>query len=337
MIFTIDPDSPVPKYKQIINLVTQAVKSGMLRQDEQLPSINEMSESNYLARDTVEKAYNELKERGIIKSVRGKGYFAQSPSAHKFKVLLIMNKMSSYKKIIYYAFLKALGDTAVVDLYIHHYNALIFKEILEENLSKYNYFVIMPHFYEGLNKINVKELLEKIPSHKLVLLDRDLPELQGSYLAIYQDFEKDIFRALESGIDLLEKYVELVLIFPLDGQYPAEIVHGFRSFCISYKKDFRIIDNALHENVKEGVAYIVVEETDLAELIKKIRTSDLALGKQVGLISFNDTTLKEVLAEGITVVTTDFETMGRTAAALLLDGKQIKVKNPFKMIRRNSL
>jgi DNA-binding transcriptional regulator YhcF (GntR family) len=61
MIFTIDPDSPVPKYKQIINLVTQAVKSGMLRQDEQLPSINEMSESNYLARDTVEKAYNELK------------------------------------------------------------------------------------------------------------------------------------------------------------------------------------------------------------------------------------------------------------------------------------
>lgn len=337
MNFNIDPDSPIPKYKQIINLVTEAVKSGMLKQDEQLPSINEMSESNYLARDTVEKAYNELKERGIIKSVRGKGYFAQSPTAHKIKVLLIMNKMSSYKKIIYYAFLKALGDAAVVDLYIHHYNAVIFKEILEENLAKYNYIVIMPHFYEGINKVNVKELLEKIPSHKLVLLDRDLPELEGSYLAIYQDFEKDIFRALESGVDLLEKYRELVLVFPDEGQYPHEIARGFRSWCISYKKGYRIIDNAMNENVSEGTAYIVVEETDLAELIKKVRNSNYTLGKQVGIISFNDTTLKEVLAEGITVITTDFETMGRTAAALLLDGKQIKVKNPFTMIRRNSL
>lgn len=337
MIITIDPESPVPKYKQIINTVTQAVKTGILKQDEQLPSINEMSESNYLARDTVEKAYNELKERGIIKSVRGKGYFAQSAASNKIKVMLIMNKMSSYKKIIYYAFLKALGDAAVVDLFIHHYNALIFKETLEENLAKYNYIVIMPHFYEGINKVNIRELLEKIPSHKLVLLDRDYPELPGSYLAIYQDFEKDIFRALESGEDLLEKYRELVLVFPVDGQYPPEIIRGFKSWCISYKKDFRIIDSAMNENICEGTAYIMVEETDLAELIKKVRNSNLVLGKQVGLLSFNDTTLKEVLADGITVITTDFETMGRTAAALLLDGKQIKVKNPFTMIRRNSL
>lgn len=98
MIITIDPESPVPKYKQIINTVSQAVKNGILKQDEQLPSINEMSESNYLARDTVEKAYNELKERGVIKSVRGKGYFAQSSASNKIKVMLIMNKMSSYKK-----------------------------------------------------------------------------------------------------------------------------------------------------------------------------------------------------------------------------------------------
>ncbi|GAA4443526.1 hypothetical protein GCM10023091_32280 [Ravibacter arvi] len=337
MIITIDPDSPVPKYKQIISLVAQAVKTGVLKQDEQLPSINEMSESNYLARDTVEKAYNELKERGFIKSVRGKGYFAQSGTSNKIKVLLILNKMSPYKKIIYYAFIKALGDAAVVDLYIHHYNAVLFKEILEENLARYNYVVIMPHFYEGTNKVNVSELLARIPSHKLVLLDRDYPDLPGPYLAIYQDFEKDIFRALESGDDLLQKYRELVLVFPVDEQYPPEIIRGFKSWCISYKKDFRIIDNAVSENITEGTAYIMVEETDLAELIKKVRNSNLKLGKQIGLLSFNDTTLKEVLADGITVITTDFETMGRTAAALLLDGKQIKVKNPFTMIRRNSL
>jgi DNA-binding LacI/PurR family transcriptional regulator len=57
----------------------------------------------------------------------------------------------------------------------------------------------------------------------------------------------------------------------------------------------------------------------------------------MGILSFNETTLKEVLADGITVMSTDFETMGRTAAALLLDGKKLKVKNPFTVIRRNSL
>ncbi len=337
MIITIDPESPVPKYKQIINIVIQSVRSGALKRDDQLPSINEMSESNYLARDTVEKAYNELKERGVIKSVRGKGYFVESESSGKIRVLLVMNKMSSYKKIIYYSFLRALGDAAVVDLYIHHYNALLFKDILDESRGKYTYYVIMPHFYESINKVNVKELLMEIPDSKLVLLDRDLPDLPGEYLAIYQDFEKDIFRALESGADLLEKYRELVLVFPGDGQYPVEIVRGFRAWCISYKMEFRIIDNAQDETVSNGVAYLVVEETDLTELIKKVRNSGLKLGSQVGIASFNETTLKEVLAEGITVVTTDFETMGRTAAALLLDGKRIKVKNPFTMIRRNSL
>ena len=337
MNITIDPDSPVPKYKQIISIVTQAVKSGALKRDDQLPSINEMSESNYLARDTVEKAYNELKERGVIKSVRGKGYFVQSASSSKIRVLLLINKMSSYKKIVYYSFLKALGDSAVVDVYIHHHNALLFKEIMEESRGKYTYYVIMPHFYEETDKIDVKQILQEIPENKLVLLDRDYPDLPGEYLAIYQDFEKDIFRVLEGAEDLLEKYDELVLVFNVDGNYPLEILRGFRSYCISYKKEFRIINSTQEEVVSKGVAYIVLEDTYLADLIKGVRMSKLQLGEDVGVISYNETTLKEVLAEGITVITTDFETMGNTAAALLLDGKRIKVKNPFTMIRRKSL
>ncbi|HEV7347696.1 GntR family transcriptional regulator [Telluribacter sp.] len=333
----IDPDSPVPKYRQIVASVEQAIKKGELQRDQQLPSINEMAEEHYLARDTVEKAYNELKERGIIMSVRGKGYFVQAPVSNKLRVLLVMNKLSAYKKIIYYAFLKTLGNNVTVDVVIHHYNALLFKEIWEAHRGKYSFYVVMPHFYEGTDKVDVRQLLEEVPKNELVLLDRDLPDLTGEYLAIYQDFEKDIFRALESADDLLAKYHELVLVFPSDGQYPAEIVRGFRNYCINFQKEFRILENAYEENISSGTAYVVVEETDLAELLKKVRQSGLELGQQVGIASFNDTTLKEVLADGITVLTTDFETMGRTAAALLLDGKRIKVKNPFMLIRRKSL
>ncbi|WP_246439611.1 GntR family transcriptional regulator [Rhabdobacter roseus] len=336
-MIVIDPDSPVPKYKQIVASVIQAIERGQLQRDDQLPSINEMAEEHYLARDTIEKAYNQLKERGVILSVRGKGYFVQATSSHKLRVLMVMNKLSAYKKIIYYAFLKALGDNATVDLYIHHYNASLFKEIWDEHRGRYNYYVVMPHFFEGTNKVDVRQLLEEIPKEELVLLDRDYPGLSGEYLAIYQDFEKDIFRTLEGADDLLQKYQELVLVFPSDGQYPEEIVRGFRYYCVNYKKEYRIRENATDESVRRNTAYLVVEEADLAELIKKVRLSGLTLGQDVGIVSFNDTTLKEVLADGITVVTTDFETMGRTAAALLLDGKRIKVKNPFTMIRRKSL
>jgi DNA-binding transcriptional regulator YhcF (GntR family) len=324
-----------PKFKQIAQSIVEDIEKGILKKDDQLPSISELSEENYLARDTVEKAYKELKERGYITSVPGKGFYVAGDDAGKLKILLVFNKLSSYKKIIYYAFLNTLGDKAKIDLHIHHYSALLFKEIIENNLGKYNYYVIMPHFFHETDKVDYMKIIQSIPPEELVLLDKDLPGLQSEYLSVYQDFEKDIFNALESATDLLNKYQKIILVFPSEENYPPEIVKGFRHFCQVHNKNFSIIENAHNEILYPGTAYVVVEENDLAELIKKVRQSSYLLGREIGVTSFNDTTLKELLS--ITVITTDFETMGRMAAALLLDQKRIKVKNAFCMIRRSSL
>ncbi|QJW90365.1 GntR family transcriptional regulator [Spirosoma taeanense] len=330
-----NPKDKTPKYKQIVQSVITDIERGVLKKGAQLPSISELSVEYYLARDTVEKAYRELRERGYITSVQGKGYYVQANDAAKLKILLVFNKLSSYKKIIYYAFLKALGDRATVDLQIHHYSAQHFQEIIEKNLGKYNYYVVMPHFTQDLDKADYLKVLATIPTNELVLLDKDVPELTGNSLSVYQNFDKDICEALETAQDLLTKYSRMVLVLPGDGNYPVEIAHGFRSFCINYQKEFVIKENALNEHLQPGTAYVVIEETDLSELVKKVRQSSYLLGREIGIISFNETTLKELL--NITVVTTDFEAMGYTAAALLLDHKQIKVKNPFYMIRRGSL
>jgi DNA-binding LacI/PurR family transcriptional regulator len=206
-------------------------------------------------------------------------------------------------------------------------------------MGKYNYYVIMPHFFQDVDKVDYMKIIRSIPSDELVLLDKDLPQLKTNYLAVYQDFEKDIYSALESATDLLAKYKKLVLVFPSEANYPfnypIEIVQGFCLFCIEYSKEFDIVESANDQILYPGTAYITVEETDLAELIKKVRQSSYLLGREIGIISFNETTLKELLA--ITVITTDFETMGRMTAALLLEKKQIKIKNAFSMIRRNSL
>ena len=47
--------------------------------------------------------------------------------------------------------------------------------------------------------------------------------------------------------------------------------------------------------------------------------------------------LKEILASGITVISTDHEKMGETAARMMRNRQQGKIRNPFTLIRRNSL
>ena len=95
-------NSQTPKYLQVVNLILEEIENGKLKIGERIPSINETSFDFLLSRDTVEKAYNELRIRGIISSVRGKGFYISSTKMeNKIKVLLLFNKLSSYKKIIY--------------------------------------------------------------------------------------------------------------------------------------------------------------------------------------------------------------------------------------------
>lgn len=330
-------EAKTPKYKQIVKAVIGSIERGVLKQHDQLPSINELSEEYYLARDTVEKAYKELKALGIIDSVRGKGYYILNEKPKQIRVLLVMNKLSAYKKAVYEAFVNTLGERAIVNLHIHHGSARMFQDILRESLGNYHYYVIMPHFYDDADKINVLNMLSQIPTNELILLDKEFSDLSGTYTSVYQDFTNDIYNALESGRDLLDKYQELVMVFPQDVKYPPEIVRGFRNFCAHYHKLGRIIAKASDENDLSGRVYIVLEDSDLAELVKKTRQQNLVLGKEVGILSFNDTPLKEVLADGISVISTNHEQMGRTAAELILKEKTMNIKNPFGLIRRASL
>ena len=81
--------------------------------------------------------------------------------------------------------------------------------------------------------------------------------------------------------------------------------------------------------------YVTIQERDLVNLVRQVRAKNLELGKDIGIISYNETPLKELL--GITVISTDFKAMGESAAYMVLKNKKEKVKNVFKYIERNSL
>jgi DNA-binding transcriptional regulator YhcF (GntR family) len=333
--FTFINESSLNKAEQIARTIAIDIDKGLLKKDTRLPSINEFSEQYTVARDTIERAYRILKKEGYITSVNSKGYYVVGRKEKRIRVLLVFNKLSSYKKIVYDAIVNTLGAKAKVDLHIHHYDPKTFEEIIDSNLGKYHYYVVMPHFFHSSGKSEYVRVLRRIPENQLVLLDKNVPELNGQHMAVYQDFKTDIYHALCSANDLLEKYNHITIVFPSLSNHPKEIVDGAKQFCKETKKKLSIVLRVDDDMPQKGTAYIVVSEADLAHLIKRARTAGLRLGRDTGIISFNETVLKELL--DITVITTDFEEMGRSVAQLIIDRSFRQLKNPFYMIRRKSL
>jgi GntR family transcriptional regulator len=77
----IDLKSGLPIYRQIANQIRYMVASGLLRPDEELPTIRTLAAQLRITHNTVVKAYDELEGAGIISKRRGSGCFVnQSPS-----------------------------------------------------------------------------------------------------------------------------------------------------------------------------------------------------------------------------------------------------------------
>jgi len=340
----IDENSRKPKYLQIVDGVTTNISLGNFKIDTKMPSINAFSEEFYLSRDTVEKAYKILKDRKIITSVRGKGYYiSKTKLISKTNILFLVNKLSSYKLHIYNSFNKHIGANSHTDLQIYHCDESLFLNLLEKNKGAYDYYVIMSHFKDEDFKHtstpeNVVNAIDKIPKDKLIILDDLNLGIDGEIVEIYQDFENDIYNALSTGYKKIANYKKLVLVYPEKSvyPYPKRIVKGFKKFCIEKSLEFEIINELFDDIVlKKGDLFITVGEDDLVNLIRQIRKEEFKLGQEIGVLSYNDTPLKELL--GISVISTDFKTMGSTAAQMILTKEKGAIKNPFNFIDRASI
>lgn len=342
----INEHSRIPKYRQIVDAVIYNITSGKINPYEKIPSISFFSEEFYLSRDTVERAYKVLKDRKIISSIKGKGFYVMptpTDSVSKTNILFLINKFSSYKMIMYNAFMQSIGSNVNVDLQVYHCDESLFLNIVDRFKSSYDYYVIMPHFKtEDLKHISytqsVVDAIKTIPSEKLILVDNNMMNLGSGITEIYQDFENDIYNGLIAGYDKIIRYKNIILVYPEKSVYPfpKRILHGFRKFCVEFNIDFQIISEIREDMVLEkNDLFITLVESDLINLMNLIRVNKYSLGKDVGVISFNDDPLKDLL--GISVFSSDFIFMGQKTAELILNRTQEKVKVPFYFIDRNSI
>jgi DNA-binding LacI/PurR family transcriptional regulator len=291
--------------------------------------VNQLSNETGFSRDTVFKAYNILKQRNVVESAPQKGYFVAN---ELYKVFMLLDDFSAFKEQLYQSFRQNLPDSYTVDLLFHHYNKEVFEQLIQNSLERYSLYVVM-----NIDHKKVHPMLEKIDPNKLLILDMGNPKSEKSNYLL-QDFNKSVKNCLEEGKNQINKYNELVLVYARNNTpHPVETITAVRNFCKKNSITFRKTERAKPDNIYKGQLFFVIRDADLVEIIKTCRSKSFVLGKDVGIISYNDTPMKQIVGGGITVISTDFEQMGKQAAEFVKNKQKITEILPTSLILRDSL
>lgn len=336
-ILAVDEHVAIPKSVQLSNAFLHALEKGDLLKDDLLPSAIELSEQLNIPISVIEALYKGLQDNQVILPVPGEETFLVNSGSEKpLSILVLFNKLSRHKKIILDAFIQALAGRYLLDFHIYHNELRIFKKILKQAEKKdYARYMVIPSFEEDDQR--AYHLLNAIPKEKLLLIDKLDPLVKGNFAAVYEDFEKDIYDSLQQLNGSLSKYQTIKLLYPDNSYYPKAIINGFSRYCIDYAFDYAVFSDIHQETIRENVAYICLSEDDLILLVDKMLVSGYKIGKDIGVISYNETPIKKLIVNGVTTISTDFRLMGAKAAEMVSSPQHDLFAVPSAVIIRNSL
>ena len=335
----LEPGSKAPIYKQLVEQFEEAIRSGKLPAGEQIPSMNDFAVKMGISKETVKKTYGILREKGLLIPQQGKGFYvAEADDRSKPRVLVLFDKLSIYKEVLYNSLVEELGEGADITILTHNQNLDLFTYYLDTCLDKFDYYVISPHFpLDEKSQAIATKLISRVPNRKLIMVDHWLQSYTGNYGAVYQDFENDIYEGLKQGLDKLQG-TSLKVIILASSLYGPMICKGVDRFCLEYNIPIEYMNSA-PEHIKENETYLVINsqlDSGLAALARRIKAQNLEVGKDVFIISYNEFDLNEVVLNGLTTVSTDFKQMGKTVATMILNRKSWKVHCDFTMTRRGT-
>jgi DNA-binding GntR family transcriptional regulator len=72
---SIDREGPVPPYRQIAAQLRSQIADGAIPVGRRIPSLVELEQTYGVARDTLRKAVQVLKNEGLVETVSGMGVF----------------------------------------------------------------------------------------------------------------------------------------------------------------------------------------------------------------------------------------------------------------------
>lgn len=329
-----------PLYRQFMDYIIGRIRSGDFPQGEALPSIHAMVIRTGISRETVVKGYAELCREGVLVSRKGKGYFVKdSYLTGILSVMVLMDKMSTHQQRILDGFIAMVHQKAEITIRMHYQNVDWLSQALDAALDRYDWYLLFPHFPRDIvTQETVAKLIAKIPPQKLILADH-LPSCAAPESgAVFQSISTDVPRVLKSVIADIRKYRRLLFIPLSTSLYGEQTSESIRQFGKDESVDIRILDE-IPEKVQNGDLFFVSGsrlDFKLSQLLRTIANSGLVLGKEVGLICYNDSPLAEFIFGGITTLSVDFEQMGRIAGQMVLDARPDRVQCYASLIRRNT-
>jgi len=340
MDWQIDLTGDVPIYKQIVSSIEIGALNGSLQPRTQLPSMNVLAADLGISKETVKKAYGVLVGKGIIVPMHGKGFFVADPmSRTQRRVLVLFDKFSVYKQVLFNAFAAELGPSSEIGILCHNQSVDLLEHYLDVNLDRFDWYVVTPHFpLDPETQKRVIKQLRRIPNRKLILLDRLQPGMSGHFGTVYQDFENDIYDGL-TQIWSEESPSRMLRVITLPTSlYGATIRRGIERFCADRQRPVEFL-TAAPDDIRQRDTFLVLNsqlDAGLVDLARNIRKSGLTIGQDVRIISYNEYEMNELILGGLTTVSADFPEMGRLAAGMILSRQPAQIHCPFRLTRRST-
>ena len=120
-------------------------------------------------------------------------------------------------------------------------------------------------------------------------------------------------------------------------KHPQSSKEDFTRFCEEQGFLCEIQEDIENLTVRKGVVYIAIKQQDVVKVVKQGRLEGLKCGKDFGLLAYNDIPSYEVIDEGITSLSIDWEMMGNEAANFVLNNVPIQKYLPTEVRLRKSL
>jgi len=320
------------KHEQLVTGIINAIDDKLVVQGNMLPSVNNMVKELGFARKTIVKAYNELKDRGIIEAKNRLGYFVTNEATDQtMKVAVLLYAFHPFQEIFYNTFRESLGENYQLDIFFHHNNIEIYETILTNITGKYGMYVVAP-----IHHAKTQLLLANISANRLLIVDR-YENIGEGYSYISQEFENSSYNVFMKMKKEIMQFDEFILFYKEDADYPSGTRRAFERFINDFDIQGSIKRKYKSGTVKKGTAYMTIGDVDLWGLLKDCNHFNIELGSDIGVISTNDSPVKDFISGGITTYCVDFEEMARMSADFIKNRELVQITLPMMLSRRKSL
>jgi GntR family transcriptional regulator, arabinose operon transcriptional repressor len=327
------------KYIEIFEFYKEKIINGEIKEDEKLPTEQEISNIFSVSRHTVRQSILELEKQGYIYREKSKGAYAKKidkSQKNKNKVVIVITTYIT--EYIFPHLIKGIQDI----LNSNGYDILLLstnneKEKEREQLKKLLEYdvvgaIIEPtasalgnanlDYYNKIKKSKIQYLMinatyDKVGQSYVIMNDEKGSYILSDYLIklghkkIAGIFKEDDIQGLERKKGYLKALKENNI------EIDSTIIGDFKT----YEEDFYIyaFAKSLLTRDDRPTAIVCYNDKIAVKVIKVAKELNLDIPKELSIVGYdNDETISEVLDLGITTVNHPKEEMGRKAAEILL-------------------